>query len=92
MNSLWLAVSGLIVFAIGYRFYAKWLAEKIYRLDLIMLHQRICIRMEWILSDEKNDSFGHHFTSVAGAAPLVGPAIAVYWGWQNKSKPYTYGL
>ena len=24
---------------------------------------------------------GHHFTSVAGAAPIVGPAIAVYWGW-----------
>src|SRR5690606_14567969 len=25
--------------------------------------------------------FGHHFTSVAGAAPIVGPAIAVVWGW-----------
>ena len=25
--------------------------------------------------------WGHHFTSVAGAAPIVGPAIAVYWGW-----------
>jgi len=24
---------------------------------------------------------GHHFTSVAGAAPIVGPTIAVYWGW-----------
>ena len=33
MNSLWLAVIGMIVFAIGYRFYSKWVAEKIYRLD-----------------------------------------------------------
>ncbi len=29
----------------------------------------------------KHVLFGHHFTSVAGAAPIVGPAIAVFWGW-----------
>ena len=29
----------------------------------------------------KHVLFGHHFTSVAGAAPIVGPAIAVIWGW-----------
>src|SRR5690606_10868885 len=29
----------------------------------------------------KHVLFGHHFTSVAGAAPILGPAIAVFWGW-----------
>ncbi|SMO44051.1 carbon starvation CstA family protein [Fodinibius sediminis] len=82
MNSIWLALGALIIFALGYRFYSKFIAEKIYRLD--PQYQTPAHAQEdgrdfvptnkWIV-------LGHHFTSVAGAAPIVGPAIAIYWGW-----------
>ena len=32
-------------------------------------------------TSEKQVMFGHHFTSIAGTGPIVGPAIAVIWGW-----------
>ncbi|MDF0725699.1 carbon starvation protein A [Cytobacillus sp. S13-E01] len=82
MNSIWLAIIGMVVFALGYRYYSKFVAEKIYRLDpnyVTPAHKYqdgvdFVPTNKWIL-------WGHHFTSVAGAAPIVGPAIAVYWGW-----------
>ncbi|MDZ5473043.1 carbon starvation protein A [Bacillus sp. 31A1R] len=82
MNSLWLAIIGMTVFAIGYRFYSKWVAEKIYRLDpnyVTPAHQ-FNDGVDFVPT-KKTVLWGHHFTSVAGAAPIVGPAIAVYWGW-----------
>jgi carbon starvation protein len=82
MNSLWLAVIGMIVFAIGYRFYSKWVAEKIYRLDpdYVTPANQYSDGVDFVPT-KKTILWGHHFTSVAGAAPIVGPAIAVYWGW-----------
>ncbi len=82
MSAIWLAVFGLVVFFLGYRFYSKYVAEKIYRLDpeyVTPAHQfndgiDFVPTQKWVL-------WGHHFTSVAGAAPIVGPAIALYWGW-----------
>src|SRR5699024_5160447 len=82
MNSILLATLSLLVFFLGYRFYSKFLAERIYRLDpgyKTPAHQKEDGRdfvptNKWIV-------LGHHFTSVAGAAPIVGPAIAIYWGW-----------
>jgi carbon starvation protein len=82
MSAIWLAVFGLVVFFLGYRFYSKFIAERIYRLDpdyVTPAHQfndgvDFVPTHKWIL-------WGHHFTSVAGAAPIVGPAIALYWGW-----------
>lgn len=82
MNSIWLAVIGMSIFAIGYRFYSKWVAEKIYRLDpnyVTPAHQ-YSDGVDFVPT-KKMILWGHHFTSVAGAAPIVGPAIAVYWGW-----------
>jgi carbon starvation protein len=82
MNAIWLAVASLIIFFLGYRFYSKFLAKKIYRLDpeyQTPAHELQDGRdyvptNKWVV-------LGHHFTSVAGAAPIVGPAIAIYWGW-----------
>ncbi len=82
MNSIWLATASLIIFFLGYRFYSKFIAEKIFRLDpkfKTPAHQfedgrDFVPTNKWIV-------LGHHFTSVAGAAPIVGPAIAIYWGW-----------
>jgi len=82
MNSIYLATAALAIFALGYRFYSKFIAEKIYQLD--PNYETPAHELEdgrdfvptnrWVV-------LGHHFTSVAGAAPIVGPAIAIYWGW-----------
>lgn len=82
MNAIWIAVFGVVCFFFGYRFYSRFIAERIYRLDKDFTTPAHAYRdgvdyvptNKWIL-------WGHHFTSVAGAAPIVGPAIAIYWGW-----------
>lgn len=82
MNGIWLATAALFIFFLGYRFYSTFIAEKIYQLDpnfTTPAHERedgvdFVPTNKWVV-------LGHHFTSVAGAAPIVGPAIAIYWGW-----------
>ncbi|QHS21955.1 carbon starvation protein A [Virgibacillus sp. MSP4-1] len=82
MNGIVLAVFGLIMFFLGYRIYSKYLAEKIFRLDpsYITPANRYNDGVDFVPTN-KWVLWGHHFTSVAGAAPILGPAIAVYWGW-----------
>ena len=82
MNSLVLAVVGVCMILLGYFLYSKFLSQKVYKLD--PAYTTPAHRFEdgvdyvptnkWVL-------WGHHFTSVAGAAPIVGPAVAVIWGW-----------
>lgn len=80
-GSLVAAVS-LVLFFAGYRYYSKFLAEKIYRLNphYITPAHRFNDGVDYVPAN-KFVLWGHHFTSIAGAAPIVGPAIAVYWGW-----------
>ncbi|MBB6453347.1 carbon starvation protein [Salirhabdus euzebyi] len=82
MSAIWLAVFGGIIFFFGYRFYSKFLAERIYKLDpnYVTPANRYNDGVDYVPTN-KLVLWGHHFTSVAGAAPIVGPAIAVYWGW-----------
>ncbi|WLR51492.1 carbon starvation protein A [Bacillus tianshenii] len=82
MNGIWLAIVGLLVFTLGYKYYSRFVAEKIYRLD--PSYQTPAHQYKDGVDFVPTNKFvlwGHHFTSVAGAAPIVGPAIAVYWGW-----------
>lgn len=82
MSAIWLAVIGTVVFILGYRYYSKFVAEKIYRLDPNFVTPAHEFRDDVdFVPTKKIVLWGHHFTSVAGAAPIVGPAIAVYWGW-----------
>jgi carbon starvation protein len=66
----------------GWFVYAKFIATKIYRLDpnFVTPAHEINDGVDYVPT-KKFILWGHHFTSVAGAAPIVGPAIAVYWGW-----------
>jgi len=68
--------------ALGYVFYSKFIAERIYRLDPNYRTPAHTMRdgVDYVPTN-KFVLWGHHFTSVAGAAPIVGPAIAVIWGW-----------
>ena len=82
MSALVLMVVGLGAFTTGYLLYSRFISEHIFRLDSEFrtpAHVQedgvdFVPTNRWVL-------WGHHFTSVAGAAPIVGPAIAVIWGW-----------
>ncbi|OZU90512.1 carbon starvation protein A [Virgibacillus indicus] len=82
MPSILVAIIGMIVFALGYRYYSKFVAEKIFRLDpsYVTPAHKYKDGVDFVPTN-RFVLWGHHFTSVAGAAPIVGPAIAVYWGW-----------
>ncbi|THE10239.1 carbon starvation protein A [Bacillus timonensis] len=82
MSAIWIAVFGTIVFVLGYRYYSKFVAEKIFSLDpnFVTPAHEFSDGVDFVPT-KKHVLWGHHFTSVAGAAPIVGPAIAVYWGW-----------
>ena len=82
MNSLLLAIVCFIAYVVAYNTYGRYLADKIFKLD------RECRTPAHELRDNidyvpasKPVLFGHHFTSIAGLGPIVGPAIAVIWGW-----------
>jgi len=82
MNSLIVAVISYFGFILAYRFYGRFLSRKIFRLD--DSHRVPSIEHEDgvdFVPTSKRILFGHHFTSIAGAGPIVGPAIAVIWGW-----------
>ncbi|MEZ0469597.1 carbon starvation protein A [Luteimonas salinilitoris] len=82
MNAIVLLLVGLAVMALGYVFYSKFIAEKIYRLEADFRTPAHTLRdgVDYVPTN-RFVLWGHHFTSVAGAAPIVGPAIAVIWGW-----------
>lgn len=82
MNAALIAVVGLSMIAIGYRFYSKFIAEKIYQLDPDFETPAHAQRddIDYVPTN-RVVLWGHHFTAVAGAAPIIGPGIAVIWGW-----------
>lgn len=82
MSVIWLLLTGVFVFIFGWFLYSRLVAYRIFKLkesfrtpahefrdnvDFVPTHKLVL--------------WGHHFTAVAGAAPIVGPAIAVQWGW-----------
>ena len=82
MNAVYLALVGLASLFLGYRFYSKFIAEKIYRLDPTFETPSHTMRDDVdYIPTHRVVLWGHHFTAVAGAAPIIGPGIAVIWGW-----------
>ncbi|KIP52625.1 carbon starvation protein CstA [Leucobacter komagatae] len=82
MNPVLLMLLGITIFALGYFVYSRYLAKRVYQLDGGF--QTPAHELEDGVDYVPTNKFilwGHHFTSVAGAAPIVGPAIAVIWGW-----------
>jgi carbon starvation protein len=82
MQSVTIVLLGLVGMAFGWFVYSKFIAAKIFRLDpdFVTPAHQIDDGVDFVPTN-KYVLWGHHFTSVAGAAPIVGPAIAVYWGW-----------
>ena len=82
MNSAILTISCLLFFLTGYKIYSKYLSEKIFELSNKEKTPAHAFKdnIDYVPTN-KHILFGHHFTSIAGAAPIIGPCIAVYWGW-----------
>ena len=82
MNAAWLAIGVLVLFALGYRFYADFLARRVFALlpDEEVPSRQFEDGVDFVPTP-KHVLWGHHYTSIAGAAPIVGPALAVIWGW-----------
>ncbi len=82
MPAIVVALTVLALFAFGYKYYSTFLASKVFGLDpaFVTPAHRFEDGVDFVPTN-KHVLFGHHFTSVAGAAPIVGPAIAVFWGW-----------
>ncbi|MCH2456391.1 MAG: carbon starvation protein A, partial [Idiomarina sp.] len=82
MNAIVMMLLGLGAMFLGYVFYSKFIAEKIFKLDPNFKTPAHVLEdgVDFVPTN-KYVLWGHHFTSVAGAAPIIGPAIAVIWGW-----------
>ena len=82
MSATILAAIGLASLYLGYRFYSKFIAERIYQLDPDYETPSHSMRDDVdYVPTHRVVLWGHHFTAVAGAAPIIGPAIAIIWGW-----------
>ena len=70
------------LYFVGFRFYAKFLAERIYRLDADVTTPAHAQRdgIDYVPTN-RFVLFGHHYASITGLAPMLGPAVAVIWGW-----------
>ena len=92
MSSLFIVLFGLVGFTFGWFVYSKFIAEKIYRLDpnYVTPAHKFEDGVDYVPTN-KFVLWGSHFTAVAGAAPIVGPAIAVYWGWLPALLWVTFG-
>ena len=82
MTTLLIALLSGIGFIVAYHTYGRWLGSKIFRLsvDAVCPSKRLEDGIDYVPT-RKSVVFGHHFTSIAGTGPIVGPAIAIMWGW-----------
>ena len=82
MQTLAIALGALVFYIVAYHTYGKFLARKIFKLDpgARVPSVEMADGNDYV-STRKSVIFGHHFTSIAGTGPIVGPALAVIWGW-----------
>ena len=82
ISAMWLVVAAVCSYALGYRFYSKFVAAKVLALDALratpaerLENGRDFVRTnKWVV-------FGHHFAAIAGPGPLVGPVLAAQFGY-----------
>ncbi len=82
INAMWLVVAALCIYAIGYRFYSKFIATKVLVLDSRRATpaERLDNGRDFVPTS-KWVVFGHHFAAIAGPGPLVGPVLAAQFGY-----------
>src|SRR5690242_12157219 len=82
INAMWIVVAAICVYAIGYRFYSAWVSAKVLSADAGRATPALRLNNgrdfmpthRWIV-------FGHHFAAIAGPGPLIGPTLAMQFGY-----------
>src|SRR5713101_234160 len=82
VSAAWLLIAALCTYAVAYRFYSRFLAQRVFALDdrratPAERHENgrdFVPTNRWVL-------YGHHFAAIAGAGPLVGPVLAAQFGF-----------
>jgi len=82
INALWLVAAAVCTYALGYRFYSKFIAANILALDpqRATPAERLENGRDFVPTN-KWVVFGHHFAAIAGPGPLVGPVLAAQFGY-----------
>lgn len=82
INALWLVAAATCCYALGYRFYAAFIAAKILAVDPLRATpaERLENGRDFLVTN-KWVVFGHHFAAIAGPGPLVGPVLAAQFGY-----------
>jgi carbon starvation protein len=82
INALWLVVAATCCYALGYRFYSKFIAARVLALDALRATpaERLENGRDFLVTN-KWVVFGHHFAAIAGPGPLVGPVLAAQFGY-----------
>jgi len=82
MNSVVVLIIAFLVFFVGFRFYSKYVDRKIIKSDpKKATPAKMYMDGVEFMPTSKNILFGYQFKSIAGAAPVIGPIIAIQWGW-----------
>lgn len=82
INAVWLVVAAVCVYLIAYRFYSRYIARNVLRLDGTRPTPAVRHNdgLDYVPTN-KYVLFGHHFAAIAGAGPLVGPVLAAQMGY-----------
>jgi len=82
INAMWLVIAAACTYALGYRFYSKFIAAKVLALDTLRATpaERLENGRDFVPTN-KWVVFGHHFAAIAGPGPLVGPVLAAQFGY-----------
>jgi carbon starvation protein len=82
ISAAWLLVAAVCSYLVAYRFYSRFIADKVFGLDpcratpaeRLNNGRDFVVTSKWVL-------FGHHFSAISGAGPLVGPTLAAQFGF-----------
>ncbi|SCX88317.1 carbon starvation protein [Nitrosospira sp. Nl5] len=82
IGAIWIVIAALCVYTIAYRFYSRFIAERVLRLDPAHMTpaHKFNDGLDYVPTN-KYVLFGHHFAAIAGAGPLVGPILAAQMGY-----------
>jgi carbon starvation protein len=82
MGALLIMVVALVGYIVMYQLYGKFIGNKIFAISATAKAPSVEFEDgKDYVPTKKEVIFGHHFTSIAGTGPIVGPAIAIIWGW-----------
>jgi carbon starvation protein len=82
MNSLWVLLWWVVIVILGYWVYSKWAARNVFQVDPgRATPAKMYMDGVDFMPANKNVLYGFQLNSIAGAAPIIGPIVALQWGW-----------